>query len=109
MKQILHLKELYGSQIRTRQLVEQLAQTLNENNQYLLDMEGVEVLSRSAADELCTIKQRGNIEIVNASSFVQKMLDVVTISRFLPRQRQEKGYTQIIECKTIESAIAALQ
>ncbi|MGM9809849.1 MAG: hypothetical protein ACI30J_03145 [Paludibacteraceae bacterium] len=109
MKQILHLKELYGSQIRTRQLVEQLAQTLNESNQYLLDMEGVEVLSRSAADELCTIKQRGNIEIVNASSFVQKMLDVVTISRFLPRQRQENGYTQIIECKTIESAIAALQ
>lgn len=109
MKQILHLKELYGSQIRTRLLIEQLAQTLNENNQYLLDMEGVEVLSRSAADELCTIKQRGNIEIVNASSFVQKMLDIVTISRFLPRQRQEKGYTQIIECKTIESAIAALQ
>lgn len=109
MKQILHLKELYGSQIRTRLLIEQLAQTLNENNQYLLDMEGVEVLSRSAADELCTIKQRGNIEIVNASSFIQKMLDIVTISRFLPRQRQEKGYTQIIECKTIESAIAALQ
>ena len=109
MKQILHLKKLYGSQIRTRLLIEQLAQTLNENNQYLLDMEGVEVLSRSAADELCTIKQRGNIEIVNASSFVQKMLDIVTISRFLPRQRQEKGYTQIIECKTIESAIAAFQ
>ena len=43
MKQILHLKELYGSQIRTRQLMEQLAQTLNKNNQYLLDMEGVDI------------------------------------------------------------------
>ena len=109
MKQILHLKELYGSQIRTRQLMEQLAQTLNKNNQYLLDMEGVDILSRSAADELCTIKQSGNIEIVNASSFVQKMLDTVTISRFLPRQRQGNWDTQIIECKTIESALAALQ
>ena len=43
MKQILHLKELYGSHIRTRKIIEQLTKTLNKNNQYLLDMEGVDI------------------------------------------------------------------
>ena len=52
MKQIIKIQEQYGTELHTRQMMERLAASLNPGNAYLLDMRGVEQISRSAADEL---------------------------------------------------------
>ncbi len=86
-KQILKIKDILGTEIRTRRTIEVFAQTLQEDCQYLFDMEGVDSLSRSAADELYNlIESSHHILLVNMSDFVQKMFDIVAVGRFSPRQ-----------------------
>lgn len=103
MKNILKLQKIYGTQIRTRMSMERLRTMLQPQDEYLLDLAGIEFISRSAADELYNILHQGyNAEIVHAEPFVQKMLDAVTMGRFLPRQRPATSMP-IIYCPTIES------
>ncbi len=103
MKQIIKILEQYGAELHTRQMMERLASSLELNNEYLLDMSGVEQISRSAADELYNI-MHGSIpvEVINLEPFVEKMLSAVIKGRFLPRQRTTNA-TPIIHCATIES------
>ena len=103
MKHILKLQEIYGTHIRTRMSMERLRTMLQPQDEYLLDLVGIDFISRSAADELYNIVHHGgNMEIVHAEPFVQKMLDAVTIGRFLPRQRPATSMP-IIHCPTIDS------
>lgn len=108
MKQVIKIKEVLGPALHTRAMVESFVSGLSVDNEYLLDMEGVEQISRSAADELYNL-ENGNIKvhIINMSEFVAKMMDIVTKGRFLPRERQN-GKSNIIYCPTIQSAIDAL-
>lgn len=103
MKQIINILEQYGAELHTRQMMERLASSLEPNNEYLLDMNGVEQISRSAADELYNI-MHGSIlvEVINLEPFVEKMLSAVIKGRFLPRQYTANN-TPIIHCATIES------
>ena len=50
MKHIINIQEGYGVELHTRQLIERLAASLNPADSYLLDMQGVQQISRSAAD-----------------------------------------------------------
>ena len=103
MKHILKLQEIYGTHIHTRMSMERLRTMLQPQDEYLLDLAGIEFMSRSAADELYNIIHQGyHVEIVHAEPFVQKMLDAVTIGRFLPRQRPATSIP-IIHCPTIDS------
>lgn len=102
MKKILNIKEYCGSELRTRQMVEHLAQTLQNDIDYLFDMSGVEQISRSAADELYTITHERHIEVINKTPFVQKMLDAVILGRFQPREKSVSE-TPIIHCTTMSS------
>ncbi len=103
MKQIINILEQYGAELHTRQMMERLASSLEPNNEYLLDMNGVEQISRSAADELYNI-MHGSIlvEVINLEPFVEKMLSAVIKGRFLPRQYTANN-TPNIHCATIES------
>lgn len=88
MKKVLKLQEVYCTHIHTRMSMERLRTMLQPQDEYLLDLAGIEFISRSVADELYNILHQGyNAEIVHAEPFVQKMMDAVTMGRFLPRQR----------------------
>lgn len=103
MKQIIKISDKCGTELRTRIMMEQLADSFEADNQYLLDMNGVSSISRSAADELYNIiHDRQNVEMINLSPFVQKMFDAVVLSRFQPRQLR-KGQTPIIYCQDADS------
>ena len=104
MKQILKMSELFGSEIPTRMSLENFAKKLSCENEYLLDMTGIEMISRSAADELynLTLRKEIYVEVTSMESFVQKMYDVVKISRFTPRKHSSNDI-KIIRCKDIET------
>lgn len=108
MKQIINMYERYGAELHTRQLVERLSDSLNSENEYLLDMKGVLQISRSAADELYNITHgEKKVDVINVEPFVEKMLSAVTLGRFLPRKHSSADM-EIIECNTIEGAIQQL-
>ena len=103
MKQIINIQEQYGAELHTRQMMERLAASLSPENEYLLDMSGVEQISRSAADELYNLTPSDmNVDVINLEPFVEKMLSAVTKGRFLPRQHTA-GSMPIIHCATIGS------
>lgn len=103
MKKIVNMKELCGEAIHTRSVVEQFRDTLSSDNEYLVDMEGIERISRSAADELYNMTHSDiKVDIINLSPFVAKMLDVVTKSRFLPRVRTDSKI-KIVFCNDMQT------
>lgn len=108
MKQIIKIVDIYGEELRTRIMMEQFAQTLLPENDYLLDFAGVTSISRSAADELYNITHDNhNVEMINLCPFVQKMIDAVIYSRFQPRQLRP-GQTPVTYCPDLESFQKAL-
>ena len=108
MKHLLKIAEVLGTELRTRSLMEWFAATLNANDEYMLDMSGVEIISRSAADELYTITNMYHVEIIWMTSFVQQMYDAVKLGRFQPRQHLSNDVT-FIKCTDIHSLTACLQ
>jgi len=95
------MMEKYGKELHTRQMVERLSASMNVEDDYLLDMRGIEQISRSAADELYNMTHGPKrVEIINIEPFVEKMLSAVTLGRFLPRRRTSTDLP-IIECQTI--------
>ena len=74
MKKLVKMRDISGEVIHTRLVIEQFRDTLSADNEYLVDMEGVERISRSAADELYNIIH-GNIkvDIINLSPFVETL------------------------------------
>lgn len=107
MKHILKLQEQYGSELRTRLMMERLTSSLNNEDEYLFDFQGIEQISRSAADELYNLTHsEKHVETINISPFVQKMLDAVTLGRFQPRQHPTS--TPIIRCTTMQSVSRVL-
>lgn len=108
MKHIIRIADLYGPQIQTRRIMEQLGKSIVAEDEYLFDMQNVEIISRSAADELYNIKQsHHNVEIIHMSSFVQKMYDAVVLGRFQPRLHDSNS-SPIIYCPNLQSVINVL-
>ncbi len=108
MKQVINMIEKYGNELHTRQMMERLAASMNAEDDYLLDMRGIEQISRSAADELYNLTHGPKrVEIINIEPFVEKMLSAVTLGRFLPRRRISADLP-IIECHTIGQATQQL-
>jgi len=103
MKKIINIQEQYGAELHTRQMMERLAASLTPTDEYLLDMSGVEQISRSAADELYNLTHSDiHVDLINLEPFVEKMLSAVTKGRFLPRQHLA-GAMPIIHCSSIAS------
>ena len=109
MKKIIKIQESYGSELHTRQLIERMSASFNVEDSYLLDMQGVMQISRSAADELYNLTHGAfHVDLINVEPFVEKMLSAVTLGRFLPRVRTNSN-TPIIQCNTIGSVIHHLE
>lgn len=79
MKHIINIQEQYGVELHTRQMIERLTASLNPEDSYLLDMQGVQQISRSA----------------------------VTKGRFLPREHTA-GDLPIVQCDTIGNVLQQL-
>ena len=108
MKQIINIQEQYGAELHTRQMMERLTASLDPSNEYLLDMSGVEQISRSAADELYNLTHGSmHVDMIHVEPFVEKMLSAVTLGRFLPRQHTA-GDMPIVQCDTISSVLSQL-
>lgn len=108
MKHIINLQEQYGAELRTRLMMERLSASLNSEDDYLLDFQGIDQISRSAADELYNLlHSEKHVEVVHVCPFVQKMLDAVVIGRFQPRQRPATS-TPIIHCATMQHVTRVL-
>lgn len=108
MKQIINIRERYGVELHTRQMIERLASSLHPTDSYLLDMQGVQQISRSAADELYNLTHSAiHVDLMNLEPFVEKMLSAVTKGRFLPRQHTA-GDLPIVHCATIGSVLQQL-
>ena len=108
MKHIIKLSDLIGSEIRTRFSLDALKAKLNENDEYLVDLENVNMISRSAADELFIITHQYKVTLVHLSQFVRQMIDVVAVGRFSPRKYDATDAT-FINCDTMESLRTELQ
>ncbi len=103
MKKSIKMKDISGEAIHTRLVMEQFRDTLSVDNEYLIDMEGVERISRSAADELYNITHSDiKVDIINLSPFVAKMLDVVTKGRFMPRVRTDSKI-KVVYCNDMQT------
>ena len=108
MKKIIKINEVYGDELHTRQIIERLKSSLNSEDDYLLDMRGVQRVSRSAADELYNLTHTSKrVEIINLEPYVEKMLSAVVLGRFLPRH-YEQSDVPIINCATIDQAATQL-
>lgn len=107
MKHIIKISEVLGPELRTRQLIENWAITLNPMDEYLINMDGVVFVSRSAADELYNAAHDYHVEFVGMATFVQKMYDAVTLGRFQPRQLRPSS-TPIVYCKNMKDVDAFL-
>lgn len=109
MKKILNIKDILGSEIRTRSLMENFSNTLEQSTEYLFNMEGVSFISRSAADELYNIVQeKEHVVIVNMTDFVQKMYDIVAIGRFKPRELKNVD-VPVTYCQDMDSLSECLK
>ena len=81
---------------------------LPAEDDYLLDMSGIQLISRSAADELYNLTHGSKrVEIINLEPFVEKMFSAVTLGRFLPRHHTSTDLP-ILECQTIEQVAQQL-
>ena len=108
MKQIIKIQEQFGAELHTRSMIEHLAESFDPNNSYLLDMSGVDQISRSAADELYNLTHGSiHVDMINVEPFVEKMLSTVTLGRFLPRTHNADN-TPIIVCPTVDDVLKEL-
>lgn len=108
MKQIIKIYDKFGAELHTRKMMEKLKASLVEGDEYLLDFENIEQISRSAADELYEITHSSQkVEVINMTPFVQKMYDAVTLGRFLPRNLTHSS-TPIVHCETLEKVSQCL-
>ena len=102
MKHLVKISDQFGTEFRTRSLVERLGASLVAEDEYMFDMSGIELISRSAADELYNITLTNHVELIRMTSFVQQMYDAVKLGRFQPR-RHLSNDVEFIECTNLQS------
>lgn len=70
-----------------------------------MDMADVVFISRSVADELCSLAEIYTIDFINTIPFVRNMIEIVKQGRRSHRVRT-KQKSQIIECNDMNSLSA---
>ncbi len=103
------LKKLVGAEARTRSLVSKIRRLIENKEPYIIDMSGVEFISRSFADELYNLEiDNDNIKFANRSKHVAKMMEVVKKSRSGERVRDELR-NEVSDMSSIDKFKAFLQ
>lgn len=103
MGKMIKIKELIGSEIRSRIPITTIKSQMVESIPYIIDMEGVTFISRSFTDELYNLTQDyNNVHFLHKEENVQKMMDIVWKGRKKKRTRNTesvvmKNFTSIDE------------
>lgn len=69
MKHIIKISDIIGTEVRTRFSLNPLKAELKEGDEYLIDMQDVKMISRSAADELYVISHQYNVAMGSSFRF----------------------------------------
>lgn len=103
MEKVMLISELLGTDVRSRSNAEIIrADASNFGDTVILDFKDVTFVSRSFADELCSIMETcGNISLVHMSRLVESMMNAVSSGRKEKRLRPDAG-TDIKDIDTIE-------
>ena len=82
-KYVLNIKSILGTDIRTRSRIYEIVSRMCPDYEYTLDMSGVELISRSFADEMLSFVDNysGHLDIVNSSPEIAEMLRIVRLGR----------------------------
>lgn len=88
------VKEILGTEIRSRIPIVALQQQMDVKEECVIDMSGIIFISRSFADELYNLEQDyRNVSFVNLEDNVKKMMDVVWMGRKKKRVRSNESVT----------------
>nr|WP_308570728.1 hypothetical protein [uncultured Prevotella sp.] len=102
MKVVIKIKNLIGTEVRSRISAGILRKQLDCTHAHSIDMEGVTFISRPFADELYNISlDYGDIHFLNMNDNVRKMKDTVWTSRNSIRKRSKVEGT-IEDISTVE-------
>ncbi len=102
MEKRIDLQTLIGTEIRSRTNADIIRTEINDcKDSCILDFKGVTFVSRSFADELCSIMDENrNVKLTNETTFVKKMIDTVLTSR--KRVRQRNDHSDIVSFSNID-------
>lgn len=104
MKQIIKLAELISTDIRSRNNAKRITEIIDCNKDFLLDFTGVEFISRSFSDELCSVIDSYNnisVDEVSMSEEVHSIYKIVNGSRQTKKNRKNTA-SKITVLKTPE-------
>lgn len=88
--EVIVIKDFLGTEVRSRIPAKILRTQLCNSNVHVIDMQGVNFISRSFADELYNISHDySNIKFLNENNSVKKMMAVVWASRKKKRIRPD--------------------
>lgn len=92
MKTIM-IKDIIGSEVRSRSSIKHIRKAMDGNeNTFIVDMNGVDFISRSSADELYNLTlDVKEMHIINTIDTVKKMIDVVWDGRKAKRIRNKEN------------------
>lgn len=104
MEKNIKVLDLLGPDIRSRSNAGAIEKIIKEsgNAKCVIDMEGVEFISRSFADELLEICKKSFSVIVNAHGVADTMIKIVSKSRSKSRVKH-KGSAKIIKLHDMAS------
>ena len=80
---VLSIRSILGADIRTRSRISEVISRMDTAHDYVIDLSGVEFISRSFADELLSFVDHSpkHPAIVNASREISEMLEIVRLGR----------------------------
>lgn len=92
---------IFGTELRSRSNAVRIKELINCDEGTILDMDNIQFISRSFADELCNMKEDLNVKLRNVSQLVQEMLNIVDEGRKKNRVRKTDN-SEIVEIEDIE-------
>ncbi|WP_302494235.1 DUF4325 domain-containing protein [uncultured Prevotella sp.] len=104
MEKNIKVLDLLGPDIRSRSNAGAIEKIINEsgNAKCVIDMEGVEFISRSFADELLEICKKSFSVIVNTHGVADTIIKIVSKSRSI-RKEKHKGTEKIVKLRDMAS------
>lgn len=107
---IVVVKDILGTEARSRRSIEVVREAIgNKENTFMIDMNGVDFISRSFADELYNLSiDTHKFRIINKNDNVRRMIEVVWAGRKESRKRSEED-VEIQDYKDVDDFFAFLK
>ncbi len=103
MNETINIVDILGVQVLSRSRGDILREMTSDGEHHILNFDGVTFVSRAFADELCEIlKENSLLTISNTTGIVKRMIEVVAESRNHPRKRVVSD-AKMLKFDTMES------